>query len=148
MRYLQYLGKILLVFLGAFSSTMNGQSMCDLKFFKLDRLNGRVVSDGPRGLEPIEGALVELKTTGKKETTVETLKTDRLGVFDFPRIKNGKYVVFVSNKAARFFDFYFVVEKTSKADPRTRADLIVRLGVSPIEPCGGGSVTLEKTVKN
>lgn len=134
-----------LVFLS--STQLFGQGMCDVKSFQMSKIKGRVVSDGPNGPEPIENAKIELRkiNKNKKDSLVSTFQTDKDGYFEVNKIKNGIYSITISKREWKFFDYYFTVTKIkSSNNAETKGLLTIQLGVSPIEPCGGGSVKLEK----
>lgn len=126
------------------SGELLGQGMCNVKTFQLNKIIGRVVSDGPNGVEPIEKAKIELRKVNKKQPLVLTLLTNKEGYFEINKIKDGKYVVSISKSEWRFVDYYFGVDKFKNTNSTEQESLLViQLGVSPIEPCGGGFVKLE-----
>jgi 5-hydroxyisourate hydrolase-like protein (transthyretin family) len=134
----------LLVLTFSLSGELFGQGMCNVKTFQLNKIKGRVVSDGPNGIEPIEKAKIELRKVNKNQSLVLTLLTNKEGYFEINKIKNGKYVVSISKSEWRFVDYYFGVDKFKNTDNAEQEGLLtIQLGVSPIEPCGGGFVKLE-----
>jgi hypothetical protein len=132
---------VLLLFGGAVSVRTHGQSLCDVKAFRVNSVKGRVVSDSRKGLEPIENAQVVLRTIDGREDVIKTVLAGQDGSFEINGIKDGKYSVTVSKRDWKFVDYYFTVNKKNRAP--SGVSLLIRLGVSALEPCGGGSVRAE-----
>ena len=118
------------------------QGICDVKSFRLNKLKGEVVSAGSRGFEPIAQAKVELWRLGgedEDDTLLATTFSDEKGSFEISDTKEGRYRLEVSKWESgfvRYFAEVTVVKKVKESD-RGR-QLIVRLGVEALKPCGGG----------
>lgn len=129
------------------ASQSYSQSICDYKEFRLEEIKGRVISDGPKGYEPIPRAKVELwRVGGADEDDVlvaSTLSGDN-GYFEINSIKRGKYRLEISKWESGFIMNFVGLKVVKRAKDSERGKgLVFRLGVDALKPCGGGSVVLQ-----
>lgn len=122
------------------------QGICDYKEFRLERIKGRVISNGPKGYEPISQAKVELWRVGvsdKEDKLIISAMSDEDGYFEIDNIKDGVYRLNVSTTTKGFFSNFAGIKIVKKAKKTERKKLLVfRLGVEALKPCGGGEVFL------
>jgi hypothetical protein len=123
------------------SSLCQAQVMCDLQTFRLNKVAGTVVSNGPKGFEPINNAKVDLLrigSLGENDLLVASTTSDAQGFFRLRGMKPGRYRLEVSKRDGGFLRFsagIIVVKRTTPEDAR---QLRIRLGVAPLEKEGCG----------
>lgn len=128
-----------------FAKDVLAQGLCEPYHFRIDKIKGRVVSDGPKGDEPIPNAKIELRRI-KDNLKIEVIKTvfsSNEGFFDLGKIKKGKYQIAVSQEELNFIDFFFGITRAErKKILKNEEYLYIKLGVSVLKPCGGGKAKL------
>lgn len=134
---------ILAVVLVSFNTCFS-QGICEWTNFKLDRIKGRVVSDGPHGDEPIADAKVQLwRIHDSGDVLAASASTDENGVFELRRMKSGQYRLEVSKSTSPFVRNYVGVRVVKRVnEPNGGSWLVFHLGIASLEPCGGGRVAL------
>jgi hypothetical protein len=132
------------LFLALLANTSFAQGLCDIKSFALDKIKGKVVSDGPHGYEPIDQAKVELWRVGREDDVlVVSTSSDVAGFFELNNIKRGRYRLQISKWDAGFVMNFAVVNVVKRVKKSDKGKLLLfRLGVEVIKPCGGGEIFL------
>ena len=121
------------------------QVMCDPQMFRLNKIAGTVVSNGPKGFEPIAKTKIELLRPGRlgeNDILVASTASDDNGLFSLPGIKPGRYRLEVSKSNSGFLRFYAVTIVAKKVTRERQRKLRIRLGVSPLENEGCGDAVL------
>lgn len=136
----------LFMFFSLSAISTRSQGLCDLKTFRLDRITGNVVSEGPKGNEPIRNAKVELwriGALGHEDVLVASTSTNEDGLFEMVGVKEGHYRLEVSKPNSGFVrNFAGVKLVKSPKVSEARKVIQFRLGVESLKPCGGGDVYL------
>jgi hypothetical protein len=137
----------ILLFLSWFVLLMNilhAQGLCDVKDIRLYEVKGKVVSEGPNGVEPIAKAKVKLWLIGKEDDDkmVKDILSDSNGFFEISNLEKGFYRLEISYDPGfvRFSTGLKILKKTKRS--RKDKQLLIRLGVDTFKPCGGGEATL------
>jgi hypothetical protein len=131
------------------------QGMCDYKEFRFETIKGRVMvkgivkPDGSSVDEPLAQAKVELwRTAGvdndnENDALIASTLSDENGYFEINNIKEGLYRLDASkleNGFVRNFVGIKILKKVKKSE--SGKQLMFRLGVEVLKPCGGGEVSL------
>ena len=147
-----YKGKLIIalafmLYLTLFTSQTFAQGICDYKEFRLGEIKGRVVSDGPKGYEPVSKAKVELWRIGgvdEDDVIVASTLSGETGYFEISDIKRGKYRLEASKWEGGFVRNFVGIKVVKRAKESERGKgLVFRLGVDVLKPCGGGTVVLQ-----
>jgi hypothetical protein len=137
---------LLLLYFVSSAGPSLAQGICDVKSFRLDKVRGKVVSDGPKGYEPIIRAKVELWRIGgedEDDVLVASTSSDERGLFEINNMKKGLYRLEVSKWESGFARYVAVVKVVKKVKgPESRKRLVFRLGAEVLKPCGGGDASL------
>lgn len=138
---------LIVIFYLALSATpCRAQVMCDPHTFPLNKILGEVVSNGPKGVEPIGEAKVELFRTGREDEDdilVASTKSDANGFFEVGNTKKGLYRLEVSKYESGFMRFYSQIKVGKKSkDAEKVKRLRIRLGVSQVDKEGCGEAVL------
>src|SRR5882724_5514933 len=95
----------LVFFLALSTMPAHTQGLCDLKTFRVDRIKGKVVSEGPKGNEPIQNAKVELWRIGGlgyEDVLSGSALTNMDGLFEIIGARDGRYRLEVSKPNSGF----------------------------------------------
>ena len=122
-----------LLIIGLFAISQSGQAatpdICVYETLKVATLRGKVVY-GPSqaGTESAKGATVELRRAGYNGSVVKKVVADDDGGFDFGRVKDGEYVIYVE-APQKISSIYFPVElKNARELKEDEPKLQVTLG--------------------
>jgi hypothetical protein len=102
--------------------------ICAYDTLKVAVLSGRIVYEPSQvGTEPAANATVELRKAGYNGRVVAKVVADKDGRFDFGKVKDGKYVIYVE-APKKISDIYFPVElnkprKLSGSEPEIKVTL-------------------------
>jgi hypothetical protein len=125
----------------------SAQPMCDLKRFRLDKIQGKVVSNGPKGYEPIPQSKIELWRIGSADVDdllIASTVSDENGLFKISPVKRGFYRLEVTNWELGFQRHYSVIKIAKGAGKEKQ--LLIRLGVGMLswESCGDAALLKNK----
>jgi hypothetical protein len=118
------------------------QAMCDIKTFRLDKVKGKVISNAPKGYEPIPQAKVELWRISKADeddSLITSIVSDENGLFEIGSIKRGLYRLEVSKYESGFMRHSSAIKIVRESGKGKL--LMIRLGVSQSwEGCGDATL--------
>jgi hypothetical protein len=127
---------LVLVFIVIFAAPCLAQGTCNIKTFRIERVKGQVVYKVRD--EIVANANVELRRYGSGEALISSTETDTRGTFEIQNVRPGTYWLFAWKSP--YLLKYAVKLNVVRTANRTRSTkpILIKLGASPLEPCGGG----------
>ncbi|MCM3870169.1 MAG: carboxypeptidase-like regulatory domain-containing protein [Pyrinomonadaceae bacterium] len=122
-----------------FTTPCLAQGTCNIKTFRIERVKGQVVYKVHD--EIVANASVELRRHGGDEALISSTETDARGTFEILNVRPGTYWLFAwkSPHLLKYAVKLNVVR--SGKGTRSMKPILIKLGASPLEPCGGGDAT-------
>ncbi len=116
---------------------VDGQDICVISQKTVRRISGVVSFISEDAVT--NRANVKLRSRAGEQQDIFETKTDAEGRFEIPRVPNGKYILIVSRENA--VTLFIPVKLRTHASP---SKLVITLGATTDEVCGGGEVRLVK----
>jgi hypothetical protein len=123
--------------LGSSASSSLAQGICNIQTFRVTHVKGKVVYKVHD--EVVANATVELRSYGSNATLLSSTTTDSNGLFQFQNVRAGVYWLIASK--VNLAKYPLILKVVRSGNNSHSKGVLIRLGASPLEPCGGGNAT-------
>lgn len=131
-RYNSYYGSLIAV-----PSSAGAADTCVPDTLRVEAISGRVISQLETGVSPLSQASVTLMKGLDNGPIIATRAVDAHGLFNFDRLKPGKYRLKMTTP--HLLDFYLDLILKPDRRAKNKKEIVIKIGADLIKPCNGSS---------